>query len=55
VPIKNNVLARKGDLINPERKRRKKLGVKLGTGFEEDAMTIGSTPGSHFGLEPAKK
>jgi hypothetical protein len=28
-----NYLIKKGDLMNPERKKRKKLGAKLGTGY----------------------
>jgi hypothetical protein len=38
------MMIKKGDLMNPERKRRKKLGAKLGTGYEQDAGVSRPTP-----------
>jgi hypothetical protein len=39
-----SMMIKKGDLMNPERKRRKKLGAKLGTGFEQDTGVSRPTP-----------
>lgn len=40
-----NYAVKKGDLMNPERKKRKKLGAKLGTGYENDmAVTLIQRP-----------
>jgi hypothetical protein len=46
--IGKNFIVKKGDLMNPERKKRKKLGAKLGTGYESDmAVTLTHRPSDY--------
>ena len=57
VAIGKNYVVKKGDLMNPERKKRKKLGAKIGTGYESDmAVTLTQRPSDyHWSLYISSK